>query len=138
MNYYDEQIAKIKFYEIEYVDVNTINDHIFLEKKIDKLLVDFDKKECLIKAENLRNKADEEKQKLISVYYPSVMSITFGIYQLVTSVLFNSLVLIVLISAVLNIVASMILNKRTSTILRISENKIMFYNRICEIIREKS
>lgn len=138
MNYYDEQMEKIKFYEIEYIDVNTINDYIFLEKKIDKLLVDFDKKECLIKAENLRNKADEEKQKLISVYYPSVMSITFGIYQLVTSVLFNSLVLIVLISAVLNIVASMILNRRTSTILRISENKIMFYNRICEIIREKN
>ena len=103
MNYYDEQMEKIKFYEIEYIDVNTINDYIFLEKKIDKLLVDFDKKECLIKAENLRNKADEEKQKLISVYYPS-----------------------------------MILNKRTSTILRISENKIMFYNRICEIIREKN
>ena len=106
MNYYDEQMAKIKFYGIEYMDVNTINDYIFLEKKIDKLLVDFDKKECLIKAENLRNKADEEKQKLIS--------------------------------AVLNIIASMILNKRTSTILRISENKIMFYNRICEIIREKN
>lgn len=73
MNYYDEQMAKIKFYGIEYMDVNTINDYIFLEKKIDKLLVDFDKKECLIKAENLRNKADEEKQKLISVYYPSII-----------------------------------------------------------------
>ena len=138
MNYYDEQMAKIKFYGNEYMDVNTIYDNIFIEKKYEKLLFDIDKKEFLIKAENLRNKADEEKQKLISVYYPSIISFTFSIYQLVTSVLFNSLVLIVLISAVLNIIASMILNKRTSTILRISENKIMFYNRICEIIREKN
>lgn len=34
MNYYDEQMEKIKFYEIEYIDVNTINDYIFLEKRL--------------------------------------------------------------------------------------------------------
>ena len=125
MNYYDEEISKIDFYGIKYVDIKTVNDYIFLEKEIDNLLAKLNKNECLITAENFKNMAS------ISIHFPLTMSLLFGICAFVLGCLFSNpgglgrfMFSYIICIAMYFIVVALLLN-RANMILNIRNKKII-------------
>ena len=50
MNYYDKQMEKIDYYGIKYIFIESVYDYNKLKKKIDTILLNNDKTQCVIDA----------------------------------------------------------------------------------------
>lgn len=143
MSYYNEEMSKINYYGIKYMEIKDINDYVILERGVADLVANGDKRQFLISAINLKNKAIEEKDNRLSVHLPLVSSMLFGIgssaltlFNINGDSLWNFTWGYALSIGVYSIIVCIIL-KRAETILKIRNKKIVFYDTICEMIKDR-
>lgn len=143
MSYYTKQINKIEFYEIEYKEIENINDYFYLKNKVEEVLSKGNKEQFLITAENLRNTAIEEKDRSMCINFPLAISFLFGISAFVLGIIMWEIqnmctfLLAYGLCIVLYIFIVWLLVKRADSILKLYSKKVIFYDTICKMIRNK-
>lgn len=83
MSFYSEHIKNIEFYGVKYRKINNINDRYMLEKEVKDVLVNGNREQFLIDAENMKNQSLEEKDISMSINFSLVTSSMFGLISLV-------------------------------------------------------
>lgn len=143
MSYYNEEVSKINYYGIKYREIKDINDYVILEREVDNLVANGNKRQLLISAINLKNKAIEEKDNKLSVHLPLVSSMLFGIGASALT-LFNingnslwNFIKGYGLSIIVYFIIVCIMLKKAEIILKVCNKKIVFYDTICEMIKNR-
>ena len=137
MSFCSKHIKNIEFYGVKYRKINNINDRYMLEKEVKDALVNGNREQFLIDAENMKNQSLEEKDVSMSINFSLVMSFMFGIVSLVFGVFLGkaqdiiSFYVVYLVSIGLNMVVIFLLVNRARDILKYMNDKILFYSEIC-------
>lgn len=143
MSYYDKQINKIDYYGIKYIFINNVNDYKNLKKDIDNILLNMDKTQCIIDAENSLNQVKDEKDKSLCINLPLVISLLFGIAGAFLGFIFGKVggikdfISVYVVAVVIYIFILFLIIKRARKILDVYNRKIVFYDTICRIIKEE-
>lgn len=143
MSYYNEEVSKINYYGIKYREIKDINDYVILEREVDNLVANGNKRQLLISAINLKNKVIEEKDNKLSVHLPLVSSMLFGIGASALT-LFNingnrlwNFIKGYGLSIIVYFIIVCIMLKKAEIILKVCNKKIVFYDTICEMIKNR-
>lgn len=143
MSYYNEEVSKINYYGIKYREIKDINDYVILEREVDNLVANGNKRQLLISSINLKNKAIEEKDNKLSVHLPLVSSMLFGIGASALT-LFNingnslwNFIKGYGLSIIVYFIIVCIMLKKAEIILKVCNKKIVFYDTICEMIKNR-
>lgn len=143
MNYYDKQMEKIDYYGIKYIFIESVYDYNKLKKKIDTILLNNDKTQCVIDAENSLNRVKDEKDKSLCINLPLVISLLFGISGLVLGFIFGKVggikdfISVYVVTILIYILILFLIIKRAQVILDVHNRKMVFYDTICRILKER-
>lgn len=144
MSFYSKNIKCVEFYGVKYRKINNINDSNMLKKEVEDILVNGNREQFLIDAENMKNKTLEEKDISMNINFSLVCSFVFGIISLVFGFLFGKvqniasfyIAYIAAISA--NMIVIWLLVTRTREIFKLMNDKILFYETVCKIIENNN
>lgn len=134
---------QVEFYGIKYKKVTNINDYCVLKKEVKGIVAYGDKNQFLIDVENMKNQSIEEKEKSMTINFSLVCSFVFGLISLLSSVLFGnienvkSFVIAYVIVLVVNAIAIIWLVTRAKNILKLRNDKIIFYETLQKMIMDK-